>query len=130
MEGDIAACHLLLTTSLAATQSLMLLNTSAISFLHSQGIDPSGCHRLLHLFKSIGLENCTQDVFSSDRDPSLRAEFSDVQARALLGILETAGLKRWDGWDMEKVRELERNVFAELETGEVYMRYDLHIVVG
>ena len=78
----------------------------------------------------MGLEDCTQDIFSSDRDPSLRAESSDVHARALLEVLEQAGLQMWSGWNLEKVRELERRVFAELETGDVYVRYNYYVVAG
>jgi hypothetical protein len=35
----------------------------------------------------------------------------------------------WNGWDLEKVK-LELKVLAELETGEVYTRYNFYVVVG
>ncbi|PMD59775.1 uncharacterized protein K444DRAFT_723081 [Hyaloscypha bicolor E] len=120
MEADISeSCTPLQNTPQACSHSLASLAKYALSFLHSKGTDPSGCRRLLEIFRCMGLEDCTQDVFSSDRDPSLRAEFSDVHARALLGILEQAGLQMWSGWNLEKVREWERRVVAELETGRV-----------
>jgi hypothetical protein len=131
MEADISeSCTPLQNTPQACSHSLASLAKYALSFLHSKGTDPSGCRRLLEIFRCMGLEDCTQDVFSSDRDPSLRAEFSDVHARALLGILEQAGLQMWSGWNLEKVREWERRVVAELEAGEVYMRNNYYVVVG
>ena len=131
MEADISeSCTPLQNTPQACSHSLASLAKYALSFLHSKGIDPSGFRRLLEIFRCMGLEDCTQDVFSSDRDPSLRAEFSDVHARALLGILEQAGLQMWSGWNLERVREWERRVVAELETGEAYMRCNYYVVVG
>jgi hypothetical protein len=44
--------------------------------------------------------------------------------------METAGLKGWEGWNLERVRELERSAFGELESGEVYLRGNLYVVVG
>jgi hypothetical protein len=130
MEGDIEEYTPVQNISQAPCESLSLLGETAFSFLHSNGNDPRGCRRLLEIFKSIGLVHCTLDIFSSDRDPSLRNEFSDVNARALLGIMEKAGLQMWNGWDLEKVRELGLKVFTELEAREVNTRYNLHVVVG
>jgi hypothetical protein len=53
-----------------------------------------------------------------------------VHARSLLAIMKDAGLERWEGWNLEKVRDLERMVFAQLETEEVYLRCDFYVVVG
>jgi hypothetical protein len=44
--------------------------------------------------------------------------------------MEDAGLERWEGWNLEKVRDLERMIFAHLETEEVYLMCDFYVVVG
>lgn len=44
--------------------------------------------------------------------------------------METAALKGWEAWNLERVGELERKVFGELESGEVYLRGDFCVVVG
>jgi hypothetical protein len=92
MEGDIEEYTPVQNISQAPYESLFLLGETAISFLRSTGKDPRGCRRLLQIFKSVDLQDYTQDIFSSDRDLSLRSEFSDVYARALLGIMDKAGL--------------------------------------
>ena len=130
MEADIENCNLVQHVSQASCESLTDLSSSALAYLRSKGNDPSRCQQLPELFTTLGLEHCTQDIFSSDRDPDLRAEFTDIFARTLLGIMENAGLEMWNGWDCEKVRELERKVFWELETEVAYMRCDFRIVVG
>jgi hypothetical protein len=93
-------------------------------------MDPHLCLHLPQLFSSINLIDIQQDIFSSDRDPSLRAEFSDIHSRSLLAIMEKAGLEMWEWWNLEKVRELKRMVFAQLETEEIYLRCDFYVVVG
>jgi len=130
MEADINNCNLMQHVSQASCESLALLSSSALTYLRSKGKDPSCCRQLLEIITNLGLERCTQDVFSSDRDADLRAEFTDVHARTLLGVMEEAGLQMWNGWNCEKVRELERNVFWELETEVAYMRCDLRVVIG
>jgi hypothetical protein len=91
-----------------------LLGHSALSFLSSRGIDPHLCLHLPHIFSAINVIDIQQDIFSSDRDPRLRAEFSDIHSRSLLAVMEKAGLEMWEGWNLETVRELERMVFAQL----------------
>jgi hypothetical protein len=44
--------------------------------------------------------------------------------------MERAGLEMWEGWDLERVRELEGKVFVQLEMEEVYLRCDFYVVVG
>lgn len=53
-----------------------------------------------------------------------------MHARSLLAIMENAGLEMWEGWNLDKVRDLEQKVFAQLETEEVYLRCDFYVVVG
>jgi len=130
MEADIEHCTLMQQASQASCESLTLLASSALAYLRSKRKDPSGCRGLPEIFTSLGLEFCAQDTFSSDLDPELRAEFTDVYARTLLGTMGQAGLQLWNGWSCEKVRELERKVFGELETEEVYWRCDFSVVIG
>lgn len=64
-------------TSQARCSSLTQLGHLTLSF-HSRGVDPHLCVRLPHVFSTINHIDIQQDIFSSDREPSLRVEFSDV----------------------------------------------------
>lgn len=130
MEADIENCNLMQNISQGSCDSLSLLSSSALAYLHSKGRDLSRCRQLPEIFTTLALAHCTQDIFSSDRDPDFRAEFTDVYARTLLSIMEKAGLQIWNGWSCEKVRDLERKVFWELETETAYVRCDFRVIIG
>lgn len=89
-----------------------------------------GFNLLPQAFKDNGLVNVLQDVFTSDRVPETRREFSEMNVRACVGWARWTQREGKSGvWSEPEPSKLEALAKQEIAAG-VYVRYEIHVCIG
>ncbi|WPG97242.1 Hypothetical protein R9X50_00001400 [Acrodontium crateriforme] len=91
----------------------------------------SDVHGLSQLLQSSGFENLEEDIISADRVAEHRLSVSQVGHKAMhFSLRQIVQQDPRIGLTVEQVDELARKGESEIENGDVYTSWDMHIVTG
>jgi SAM-dependent methyltransferase len=131
-EGDFAHMEVLQIRKGASREAILKLMAFDWKLLRKQGkVLEHTIRDLLQTVRQVGFEECVQDVVSSDRDVSIRHKASMVEQGAMSSIARS--LVKSDpgcGLTTKDVERLCEESDREQRDGDVYWRWNIHVVIG
>lgn len=130
-ESNFETLNALQAESGASTRSMRALFHTLMSEARNHGKFSGDVERLFETVQAAGCQQCSEDIVSSDRVSSTRAEVTPVQHQAMAKVIKTmADQRNADSEWMSKIERLIEQCEAEIAGGKAYWRWDIHTVIG